>query len=352
MKRHSYSSNGGSPLRVVFAPRERGYEMQMFAEALRRRGHKSLSVNYRANPIYTNNDINLGIVPGEKGPRELGKVLRFAAHAVRNYDVFHFYGGESLLPSNRDLPILRRLGKRIFGHFHGSDLRQKRYVLDVTEPRLLGLAEASKTTLSSPSQQRLLQAWRKYADRIFVSIPELLHIVPEATLIPQPIDLTSLEPSIETASSTPKEILIAHATTDRLVKGTKHVIAAVDELKNAGYPVRLGLIEDVPHDRAMEIYRTSHIAIDEVVQGSYGLFSVELMALGKPVVAYLDPLYQQLRPDLPIVNATPLTLAEKLRMLVEDQMLRIQLGERGREYVERRHATERILDQLIDIYQS
>jgi hypothetical protein len=33
--------------------------------------------------------------------------------------------------------------------------------------------------------------------------------------------------------------------------------------------------------------------------------SVELMALGKPVLCYIDPDLMQYRPDLPIVNVTP-----------------------------------------------
>ena len=45
------------------------------------------------------------------------------ARIAATYDVFHFYYGESLLAARRDVPMLRRLGKRIIFHFLGCDIR-------------------------------------------------------------------------------------------------------------------------------------------------------------------------------------------------------------------------------------
>ena len=56
--------------------------------------------------------------------------------------------------------------------------------------------------------------------------------------------------------------------------------------------------------------------------------------------------------QVPIVNATKETLVEKLRPLVESADLRRELGERGREYVERVHDMDRIGQQPVDIYES
>jgi glycosyltransferase involved in cell wall biosynthesis len=75
------------------------------------------------------------------------------------------------------------------------------------------------------------------------------------------------------------------------------------------------------------------------------------MALGRPVVGYIDPEVAQVRPDLPIVNATHDDLAEKLEMLVKDQRLRLSLGEQGRRYVEKWHDANKIAEQVIRLYE-
>ncbi len=52
-----------------------------------------------------------------------------------------------------------------------------------------------------------------------------------------------------------------------------------------------------------------------------------------------------------MVNATPINVVDKLRILVEDQQLRIDLGRRGRAYVEEWHDLDRVVGRLIQVYQ-
>ena len=107
------------------------------------------------------------------------------------------------------------------------------------------------------------------------------------------------------------------------VKGTDAILAAVDALKAEGHDVEFVLIEKIPHDKVRAIYASADILIDQVHVGWYGGLAVELMALGKPVVAYIrrDDLQfipRAMAEELPVVSADPATLRNVLRPLVSD----------------------------------
>nr|WP_275581917.1 glycosyltransferase [Brevibacillus fulvus] len=107
------------------------------------------------------------------------------------------------------------------------------------------------------------------------------------------------------------------------------------------------------NEEALRLYAQADIIIDQIRCGSHGLLSVEAMALGKPVVAYIrDDLAAKFPPDLPIVNANPDTLYEQLKKLLEQPELRQQLGIQGRQYVEKYHASDVVVEQLLAIYEN
>jgi glycosyltransferase involved in cell wall biosynthesis len=54
--------------------------------------------------------------------------------------------------------------------------------------------------------------------------------------------------------------------------------------------------------------------------------------------------------EVPIVSATPETLVERLRPLVESFEERKRLGEAGRAYVEHVHDIDKLADRLIEVY--
>ncbi|WP_202785177.1 glycosyltransferase [Heyndrickxia sporothermodurans] len=105
------------------------------------------------------------------------------------------------------------------------------------------------------------------------------------------------------------------------------------------------------HKEVIKLYEEADIIIDQVLCGSYGLLSVESMALGKPVVTYIRPdLISTFPDDLPIVNANPDNLYDQVKLLLDNPILRQQLGILGRDYVSRVHDHHIIADQLLDIY--
>jgi len=89
--------------------------------------------------------------------------------------------------------------------------------------------------------------------------------------------------------------------------------------------------------------------------GWYGLFAIEAMALGKPVLTFLhDEAVRRTEEafgvPVPIVRATKETLVEDLRPLVESADERRRIGGASRAYVERVHDADGVADRLLDIY--
>jgi len=100
-----------------------------------------------------------------------------------------------------------------------------------------------------------------------------------------------------------------------------------------------------------EIYNEADIAVDQLLVGWYGSFAVEMMALEKPVVCYIREedlkfIPSEMKEDLPVVHSTKDDLFEKLIMLIENSKLRKELGEKGRNFVEKWHNSINIAKKL------
>ncbi|MDQ3323417.1 MAG: hypothetical protein M3525_13450, partial [Acidobacteriota bacterium] len=79
--------------------------------------------------------------------------------------------------------------------------------------------------------------------------------------------------------------------------------------------------------------------------------AVEAMAFGKPVVCYINPVTGKDYPnDLPIFNANPDNITERLEVFVKDATLRHELGKKGRVYVEKYHDDKKIARELVETY--
>jgi glycosyltransferase involved in cell wall biosynthesis len=120
-------------------------------------------------------------------------------------------------------------------------------------------------------------------------------------------------------------------------------------------PVELDIVEGLPHDQAQERYARADIVVDQLNAGWHGVFALEAMALGKPVVVHLKPdvvaqAEKAYGTKVPLVPATKESLVDALRPLVESPELRRRIGAESRAYVERVHDIDRIADRLLDIY--
>ncbi len=289
-------------------------------QALRRKGVDARLVVFERGTLHPEADWSLERHGGLA--RRLATQLAAFARLAPRTDVFHFYFGLTLLPKSIQFPLLKVLRRRSVFHYLGSDIRGK-----------------------TPEQL----AFGKRAGAEIVGSYDAVRWVPEAHVIPPGLDLRSFSPVPPTDRPRP---LVVHAPSNREKKGTSHVIEACAEL-----PVELDIVEGVPHDVARERYARADIVVDQLNAGWHGVFALEAMALGKPVLTHLKPDVVERSAAgygvrIPIVPATPETLVDALQPLVEQPALRRELGAEGRAYVEQVHDIDHIVDRLVDLYGS
>jgi hypothetical protein len=306
------------PLRVTLCPVNTAGVPWTIAGALRSRGLDARLVVFERYALHPEADWSLDR-GGGFARRQLTQ-WRALARLLPQTDVFHFFFGLTLVPQSLQFPLLRALRKKSVFHYLGSDIRGK-----------------------TPEQ---LAAGRKAGAEIVGSY-DAVRWVPHAHVIPPGIDVGSIEPAPPSERTRP---LIVHAPSSRRRKGSEHVLAAVE-----GLDADLELVEGLHHEEAFGRYRDADIVVDQLNAGWYGLFAIEAMALGKPVVAFLHDeavrrTEEAFATTVPILSATAETLRETLRPLVADAARRRALGAASRAYVERVHDQERVTDRLLDFY--
>jgi glycosyltransferase involved in cell wall biosynthesis len=343
--------------RILLCPVEIGVNMQLIVEELRRRGYDATSASglyASSNPLGFVNDIKINSFHARGRLKRHCSNIAFAIWAAINHDIFHFFFGHSLyynrFTRHLDLRLLRKLGKIIIVHFRGSDVIGSRYFSYLRDKA------ADKDTdvppISDPKQERMIKTWRRYAHRMLVSWPLLLDAVHDSVMVRQAINLDYWRAGKARPESSEDGIIrIVHAPTKRHKKGTDFVVSAVTELKRAGYPVELVLVQNMPHKKVKQVYQRCDIGVDQLILGWYGNYSIELMSLGKPVICYINPKWKNNSEDLPVVSAGPKELKEKLKMLIANPQLRQDLGKRGRGYVKRHHDVKVVVDQCLNIYE-
>jgi hypothetical protein len=307
-------------LRVLHCPVNTAGIPWANSQALRRRGVESDLLVFNRYKLHPEADISLD---------RHGNLLRQQATQWRaflellpRYDVFHFYSSVTLVPKSVQFRILHTLGKKGVYQYLGSDIRGK------TRDQL---------------------AYGLKADAEIVSSYDAIRWVPDAEMILPGVEVSAIAPAIPSVEK--KRPLIVHAPSSRRRKGTEHVVAAVD-----GLDADFRLVEGLTHDEAFALYREADIVVDQLNAGWYGVFAIECLALGKPVVTFLhDEAVRRTQEaygvEVPVVSATAETLRERLRPLVEDAPLRHRIGAASRAYAERLHDIDAIAGELVALYE-
>ena len=187
------------------------------------------------------------------------------------------------------------------------------------------------------------------ADARIVGSYDALRWIPDAHVVPPGLDLREYTPTAPEERARP---IVLHAPSSRRRKGTELVIEACE-----GLDVELDVIEGLPHPEARRHYERADIVVDQLNAGWYGIFAIEALALGKPVLSYLHPEAVQeteraLSVEVPVVGVTKESLRERIAELAADPDERRRIGAASRAYVERVHDADRGADRLLEIYRS
>lgn len=315
---------------------------------LRELGEDAESVVYYKHPFAYPFDRCLNIDKSNRKmfPFYAVRLGRFFLSALGKYECFHFHYGHSIL-NGIELPLYRLLGKKVFFEYHGSDLRDQE-----TFCRVTGM-DYDPREATSPRMHRRNRRICKAADGIVIHDDELIPYLPDACapvyVVPLRVNVARFTPRYPDPDAA--TIRIVHAPSKRAVKGTKYVLEAFDRLREKYDNIELVLVEGKTQQEAFAIYETADIIVDQLFAGTYGVFAIEGMAMGKPVITYIsDEMKQRLPAELPIVSGSTRTVADAMERLIRDGALRRERGIAGRQYVENYHNYKYAACVLRDIY--
>jgi len=318
------------------------------------KGVNSDFIVYQDNSTFQNSHFNLQI---EKDGfcRKIFRQFSFFLRSLREYDIFNFYFGKTLLPFNIDLPFLKLAGKKILMIYVGSDIRLTK--LEIERNPYYFLRKTIEKKYSPPDWLKILRMkWHNlWCDKCIAPRGLLLHAkkgFPEKKII----DDLWVTNTIRVPDKKPdflhnKVPMIVHAPTNPERKGTRYLQSALDELKSEGYQFDFRIFNNISHEELLNFVKDeADIVVDQLISGDFGSFTMEGLSMGKPVCSYVMDEIRENLPGLPVIQTTIETIKEKLAWLIDNPQERVQIGIKGWEYAKEHFDENMVNSRLWELY--
>jgi glycosyltransferase involved in cell wall biosynthesis len=332
-----------SGLKVLHGTYEIANQMKTLAAALNGAGMVAMTACYYPNYLGYTSDYMLDVSKFGNPKEAISATRRMAEKLIPEFDVFHFHFNTTLTLDHSDLPYIKQLGKVMAMHYWGSDARV------LSKARELNPYAVAKDHDENGIKQRL-EFMARFMSCAITTDHEMYEYLKDyfehVHILPSVIDMTRYQPLFVKN----EKFLIVHAPTSPEFKGSRHIIAAIEDLKGR-YDFEFRLIQGLAHEEAKTVYSQADLVVDELYAGSYGLLTVESMAMGKPVITWVcDFMREKYPPDLPILSANPDTIREKIEFALNNREMLTELGMRGVEYVAKYHDIRKAIHKYMDVY--
>lgn len=328
------------------------------AIALRRQGINSISIRplqkeiggYPGGVSLSNRQLPSDRVLYHANDTKLKRIMRrirFIAECFSKAEIMHYYG-TTITASRLDSKLFDLFGIPTIVTWAG------------TEARIVAQARAKNPYF----HREMDAAWDRIVMNKLESFAKYVHYVatdPELAeysvqyfkkvfILPQPVNIAEC-PEPESRNKNAK-IVVLHIPTHQEIKGTKYIQKAIERLTSEGINFQFQLLDPIYTQKQMKrMIADCDIYIDELRCGAYGQTAVESMACGKPTITYIrEDLIEKYPSDLPIVNANPDTIYDRLKLLLLDKELRYEIGRKSRIYAEKTHSLDVVGKRLIQIY--
>ena len=338
--------------------------LPMNAKALHNRGFFSKAIGLKSRQLKVPDGFNFVLEASGSSHvllrwagGNIGALVLFICSPFQ-YDIFHcFFNGVLLNRTalrNFEPKLLRLAGKEVIVFPYGSDAFAPSRIPYL---RWRGALLSDYPILGARDWDIANRIDQYCRDASFV-VGSLVHLVTlprwdSLMLTCYPIDVDMYEPVFPTNRE--NSLRVFHAPNHRGVKGTAHLIAAVEKLQSEGLPIELDLVERQPHKEVIKRMRKANLVVDQLHFG-YALTAMEGMALGKMVISGKNPaehdqLFDQLGlKDCPIIWASVETIEAELRSLLVNPDQWRQIGQNSRKFVEHYHSYDATADNWIALY--
>ncbi|MBM3676820.1 MAG: glycosyltransferase [Actinobacteria bacterium] len=289
--------------------------------------------------------------------RPLASVALFVLAVWRYRCVYHYFNGGPL--GSRwiflwrfEPHLLRLAGVATVVMPYGGDIQ------DLTRTRNLLFKDAMARDYPAFRLRRRrvaaqIDLWTRHASHLIGGCDwvEYLYHWDTLMLAHFSIDLEEWHPLPAPPAAPGAPLRVLHAPNHRHIKGSAHVVAAVERLRAEGVLIELTLLEAVPNTRVREAIAEADVVVDQLVIGWYAMFALEAMAMEKPVLCHLRPDFLQFYVDaglvaegeIPLIDTRPGTIEDDLRRLAatDREHLR-EIGRRSRAFAARHHSLDAV----------
>jgi ribosomal protein S19E (S16A) len=238
-----------------------------------------------------------------------------------------------------DLIDLWRSGLKVAAVFHGSDIRDQLHhaKMDEFSPYRNPADPAKFEAVRIRADHTRLVARKLNRHRIkqFVTTPDLIHELPDATWLPAVIDIDKFRTTTEIKNST-GSLKVLFLPSNGWLKSENLVMPVLNQLEKEGV-IKLVAKGSVSNDQMPDLIESADVVIDRF-DGIVGVASIEAMAARRLVIANVAQwIYSKAEVTPPAIHATPKTLADKLREIAKDNFEYQLITDAGFEYVSKWH---------------
>ncbi len=247
-----------------------------------------------------------------------------------------------------DLPTLREHGIDVAVLLHGSEIRDL-HAHAAREPfspfagewderwhRMQARVEATRAVLEELRGQDV---------PLFVSTPDLLADVPDATWLPVVAHASAdADPVPVLARDVP---VVVHAPSNPRLKGTAVVDEVLGTLQAEGRIVYRRL-DGVPPQQMLTEIAGADAVVDQIALGNPGVLLAETLATGRVAIAHLPTAVRAAMTEAdplgeapPVLEADPTRLRDVVEQMLDDRVGAVELAGRGPAWAARTHDGDR-----------
>ena len=356
-------------MRVLHLPNSIGGMPWSLAQAEKALGLESRVLYMSSDWFNYPSDLNLHLEKTSSALSRFFKLTKTFMQMRRQYDVFHFNYGRSLLhvPEinlvNFELPFYSKT-KGLFVTYNGCDARQKYLTVKRTKVSACQSPDCYGGLCNSGEMDKLrrrsIRKMARYVQHMWAVNPDLLYFLPKEKSSFLPYSVYLYNKAVAKPSFDKKKLRIVHAPTERGVKGSNIILQTVEEIKKGrNSEIDFRIVEKLPHEQAMEVYRKADLFIDQILVGWYGGVAVEVMSMGKPVICRIaeEDLHfipKQMARDIKsaFINVNETNLRETILRCIEDRNFLKRKSEAALDYARTWHAPEYVAGITKKAYES
>lgn len=342
-------------LKVLMSPLNICGQATTIASALRDQGVYARVFQYTKNAHEYPGDLTLAPARLEGGGIHNQMVAAVDHFLNQDFDILHTWQKSLLFDVNwgrlagMDLPLFKAGGKALIHRFTGWDLRRESDDMERNPYSAFRYGFTRRPALSEEQQQAWLAHVRSHASALIVVDHEMRQFAPEAHVIPRTLDCSKHE---FREPENKKRLKLIHAPTDVVFKGSRFFRQAVETLKAEGLDFEYEEVFKLTNAELIRRTAEADLVLDQTHLGWYGVWAMEAMAVGTPVLTFMrDDLQKTAGVEVPVVNINVDNLVDKLRHAIKDHAYRVDVATRGRAYLEAEHDPHRAAADLKRIYE-